>query len=280
MDFENQIYTADSRALNVRSVVREMFYGLLRSRYPAYRIAWREIKSQYSQSALGIFWDFVDPLILGLVFYFLRNSNVFTTGETSMPYSIYIIFGLLLFQMFADATLQTTTIMTTSRQLLQHQKLYPEVMLLSVFFQVMFFSFFKIAVMLGFAFATGAFSLVGLLKFILLYPAIILAGLAIGTLLAPFNAIYRDVGRFVRMIILPARFLSPVLFVFPDTLFYRVLVLGNPFALILNNLRLLAVTNTVVDVLPMLVHCVVLLVIGLVGWFIFHLSVPIIADRA
>ncbi len=280
MDFESQIYTADSRALSFRSVVREMYFGLLHSRYPAYRIARREIKSQYSQSALGIFWDFVDPLILGLVFYFLRNSNVFTTGETAMPYSIYIIFGLLLFQMFADATLQTTTIMITSRQLLQHQKLYPEVMLLSVFFQVMFFSLFKIAVMLTFAFAAGAFSLMGLLKFVLLYPSIVLAGLAIGTFLAPFNAIYRDVGRFVRMILLPARFLSPVLFVFPDTVFYRALILGNPFALILNNLRLLAVTNTVADVIPMFVHCAVLAVVGLVGWFIFHLSVPIIADRA
>ena len=46
-------------------------------------------------------------------------------------------------------------------------------------------------------------------------PLIILAGMSFGFFLAPFHAIYSDVGRVVRIVLNPLRYLSPVIFAFP-----------------------------------------------------------------
>lgn len=275
-----QIFTADAQVKRLDQVLRAMVRGLLKSRYVAYRLARRDIKSQYAKSQLGIFWDFADPLVLGVVFYLLRASNAFSTGDTGIPYALYMLFGLLMFQTFVNATMESIGILGRARGLVTQQKLPPEALILSVFFRVGFMSLLRITVMLLFSLLAGVYSVPGMLKFIAAYPALILAGMAIGIFLAPFNVIYNDVGRFTGMILVPLRFISPVFFVLPDTPLYRIVNNLNPFSLIMNNLRSLATTNTTSDLVPLACHGLLLTCIGLIGWLIFHISVPILAERA
>jgi len=275
-----QVYSAESRVRNFPEVLRAMASGLIRSRYVAYRLARKDIVSQYSKSALGFLWDFAYPLVLGVVFYFLRSGNVFSTGDTGMPYSAYLIFGLLMYQSFVNATMMSVNLLQSSRGLITQQKLPPEALLVSVFFRVGFFSLFRIAVMLFFGIVTGAFSLLGSVGFVAGYPVLILAGMAIGVFLAPFNAIYKDVGRFVGMVLVPLRFISPVLFVLPETPVFQWVNSFNSFSLIMVNLRAAATGVPFDDLGLTAVHCGVLFFVGLVGWFMFHVSVPVLAERA
>lgn len=275
-----QVYSAESQTRHVFQVFAAMIGGLRRSRYVAYRLARRNILSQYSRSYLGFFWDFADPLVLGLVFYFLRATDVFSTGDTGIPYSLYIIYGLLIYQTFVNATMQTVNVLHSQRGLITQQKLPPEALLLSVLFQTGFMSLFRITVMLLFSLALGVYSIPGILKFIAAFPLLIFAGMAIGVFCAPFNAIYSDIGRFVGMVLVPLRFISPVFFVLPDTGGYALLNALNPFALLLTNLRLLATQDAVMHLGLTAAHCGILLIVGLVGWFIFHVSVPVLAERA
>jgi lipopolysaccharide transport system permease protein len=273
------IYSAESRVRDFRTVVREMIHGLRSSRYVAYRLARNNIAGSYSQSVLGFFWDFADPLILGLVFYFLRQGNVFETGPMNMPYAVFVIYGLLMYQSFSNATMNTINVLGASRGLITQQKLPPEALLLSIFMRVSFLSIFRVAVMLLVSAVTGALSPVGAVGFVLAYPLLILAGMAIGVFLAPFNAVYTDVGRFVGMVLVPLRFISPVIFPLAGTFFAHTRYV-NPFWTLVENLRLLAVHNTMEEPGLLCIHLGVLLVVGLVGWFIFHVSVPILAERA
>lgn len=275
-----QIYSAESRVLHVRGVLREMLSGLLRSRYIAYRLALKDIKSEYAKSAFGIVWDLLDPLVLGIVFLMLFKARVFDAGEIRMPYSVFVVYGILLYQVFSEATLLSVEVMHRSQGLLTQLKLPPEALILSVIYRVAFSSIFRIAVMVLFSLLGGAFSPVGFLKFLLGFPIIILYGVAIGIFLAPFNAIYRDVARFVRVVLVPLRYLSPVLFMIPNTSMLGLVLLVNPLASILSNLRLLATNNMLTDVRLALIHCGALAILGLVGWFIFHLSIPVLAERA
>ncbi len=275
-----QIYSAESRALHFSEVVREMIQGLRRSRYIAYRLALKDIKSEYAKSAFGIVWDLLDPLVLGIVFYALWQAKVFNAGEIHMPYAVFVVYGILLYQIFSEATLLSVEVMHRSQNLLTQLKLPPEALILSVIYRVAFSSIFRIAVMVLFSLLGSALSPVGFIKFLLCFPLIILAGVAIGIFLAPFNAIYRDVARFVRVILVPLRYVSPVLFLIPKTSILNILLLFNPLGTILPNLRLLATNNAVADLGLTLAHCGALAIIGLVGWFIFHLSIPVLAERA
>ncbi len=279
MSAEVQIYAAESRAVHPSAVLREMLLGLKRSRFVAYRLALKELKIGYAKSAFGMLWDLLDPLVLSTIFYFLRRASVINPGEMSMSYGVFMIYGMLIYFTFCEAVNETVGIMHRSSNLLTHVKLAPEALLVAVFYRVGFNSLFRIAVMLGFSFATGDYSPLGIVKFLLCFPAIILAGMSIGVFLAPFNAIYTDVGRAVHIVLVPLRYISPVLFNF-ETGFFASMQPYNPFSVILANLRGLAVLDQTAYLGPLAVHGAVLAALGFVGWYIFHVSVPILAERA
>lgn len=274
------IYSAESQVLHLPKVLREMWKGLGKSRYIAYRLTLRDIRGEYSKSAFGMVWDLLDPLVLGTIFYFLKRGGVFNLPEIHMSYSVYIVYGMLIYQSFNDAVLRSVNLIVGSKNLLTHLKMPPEALILSVFFRVGFDSLFRIAVMLLFSLVAGDFSLPGFILFVAAYPGIILAGLALGVLLAPFNAIYLDVGRLVRVILVPLRYASPVLWPIPKEIFHGLLLYLNPIAMILINMRLLATSFMLEDAMVTAVHCVFFLVLGLVGWFIFHVSIPVLAEGA
>jgi ABC-type polysaccharide/polyol phosphate export permease len=133
--------------------------------------------------------------------------------------------------------------------------------------------------MIVFSLFTGAISIYGFILFLLAYPVLILAGMSVGVFLAPFNAIYRDVGRFVSMVLIPLRFASPVIFPLAGTAF-AVTRFVNPFWTLVDNLRLLATNGVLTEPWLLSIHLLFFAVVGLVGWFMFHVSVPILAERA
>jgi ABC-type polysaccharide/polyol phosphate export permease len=300
-----QVYTAESTVRHPAQVLRDMIHGLLSSRYVAYRLARKDIKTAYATEAFGMIWDLLDPLVLSAIFYFLMRGGVINGGDMGMPRAIFVVYGMMLYLTFCESITQSMTIMNRSQNLLNHLKLPPEALILSVIYRMSFNALFRIVVMLIFSLVTAgtalysafqgaegdavsilavidesqAFSLLGFLQFLLFFPTIILAGVAIGTFLAPFNVIYHDVGRFIRVVLVPLRFTSPVIYAIPPASFLGKLQVVNPLTPILENLRMLATNNSFVD-LPILgLHLVVFTVIGLVGWFIFHISVPVLAER-
>lgn len=256
-----------------------MILGLRNSPYASYRIFIKDVRADYSKSMFGIIWDMADPLVLGIVFYFLARARIINTGEISIPYPTFVIYGLLLYQTFSDSILLPMNVMARSRNILTHLKLPPEALIMSVLYRILFNSIFRITAMLVFSIATGAISPIGFVKFLLLYPGIILSGMAFGVFLAPFNAIYNDIGKIARLVLLPLRYASPVMYAIPDVAPFTYIHGINPVALILDDLRLVATQNILLDVPELVTRLAVFAIMLLIGWFTFHVSVPIIAEK-
>lgn len=262
-----------------------MIAALPHSRYLAYRLFIKDVRAEYSRTAFGVFWDFLDPLVVGCVFYLLMKVRVIDPGDVGMPYALFVIYGLLIYQTFAEGVTLSLDVMRRSAAMLTHLKVPAEALLLSVLYRVAFNSLFRIAVMLGFSLAlmpaaadagVHSFSPAGFVGFLALYPAVILAGMSIGVLLAPFNVIYSDVGRAVRTILLPLRYASPVLYQIPVGWLLAI----NPIALILSNLRSLATTGVFASPGEFAVRVAVFAAVFAAGWFVFHVSLPVLAERA
>ena len=145
------VYSADAEMSQWRDVIRAMLRGMMRSRYIAYRLAVKDIKAEYARSAFGMLWDFVDPLVLGLIFYCLAKMRLINSDNYEMPFALYVVYGLLLYQTFCDSILLSVDSIHRSKAILTHLKLAPEAMILSVFFRVLFNSTFRIAIMLAFS---------------------------------------------------------------------------------------------------------------------------------
>jgi lipopolysaccharide transport system permease protein len=255
----------------------------------AYRLCVKDVRSENAKSAFGVLWDFVDPFIFASIFFFLAKIRVVDPGTLQMPYAVFVIYGLLLYQTFAESVTLSMDAMKRSKTILTHLKLPPEALILSVFYRVMFNSSFRIAVMLLFSLVLSAtaaedgqstFTILGFTKFVLCYPILILGGMSFGIFLAPFSAIYGDVGRIARITLTPLRFASPVLYAIPTAFPFNWISIVNPIGPIIQNLRSLATSDSVSDIPGTAIRCAIFLVVFLVGWLIFHLAVPVLAEKA
>lgn len=270
------LYTAESRVRARGAVVAAMFRGLRDGRYAAYRLALKDVRGGYAKTVFGLLWDLADPLVFGAIFYGLMAAGVLSPGDLAMPYPLFVTFGMLLYLTFTQSWLGTMRLFQTHRSILSHVRIAPETLLLSVAFRSAFDSLFRILVLLIFSVLMGHFSPLGFLKFVALFPLVILAGMAPGLILAPFNALLYDVERAVKLIILPLRFASPVFFVIASEGLTRI----NPVAVLINNLRDLATTNHFSDPAALAGWSVALGLLFLAGWLLFHLAAPVIAERA
>lgn len=257
-----------------------MATGMRRSPYIAYRLVVKDVKTQYAHSVFGMLWDLVDPLALGAVFYFLMKYRAINVDYSGMSFTLFIVYGMLLYQTFTDALIKSLDLFKSSKTLLTQLQIYPEALIQAVFLRVLFDSSFRIVIMLLVALLVGPFSAVGFLKFLLLYPLIIFFGMSIGVFLAPLNVIYNDVGRVTRIILFPLRYVTPVVWPIPVTGMFAVLNVVNPIAIVLVNLRNLATSNQTSDLPILAAQASLLAAVFFVGWFIFHISVPVLAERA
>src|SRR4051812_5909593 len=83
-------------SLNLREVweYRELFYFF----------AWRDIKVKYKQTILGILWALLQPLVMILIFSLVFTRLINSAGGTplTIPYPIFFLSGLMLWNMFSS----------------------------------------------------------------------------------------------------------------------------------------------------------------------------------
>lgn len=282
---EIAVYTAEPDVLRFKATLQAMVRGAWNSRYVAYRLVRKDIRAGYSKSAMGMFWDLADPLVLGLIFYKLMEKKVIEVGHMDNPYPIFVIYGLMLYFTFMQSLLSSIELIRSSKGLLNQLKVAPEALILSVFFRVLFDSSFRILVMLTFSLLLWrsaesqqlcAFDPVGFLKFLALYPFFILWSMSLGLLLAPFNVVFTDVGRLAKIVITPLRFITPVLW----PIHIAAINDCNPVTAMLNLMRGLATENLAMDWQWAAFWGGIGVALFLVGWFVFRVSVPVLAEKA
>lgn len=71
-----------------------------------YFFTWRDIKVKYKQTYLGIAWALLQPLLLMLLFTFLFR-NKFITDVPGIRYEMFVLAGLILWQLFQSAVSQS-----------------------------------------------------------------------------------------------------------------------------------------------------------------------------
>ena len=108
MQKSRSIIDANSSNLKLKELwtYRELFYFF----------AWRDIKVRYKQTYLGIAWVLIQPIAL-LILLTIIFSKAFTGYNSNIPYPIFILSGLLIWNLFynavsngADSMIQHTNI--------------------------------------------------------------------------------------------------------------------------------------------------------------------------
>ena len=89
--------------------IRQMWRELIQSRELIVRLYARDFSTKYRQSALGVLWVFLVPLITVAIFAGMNRAGVFNIEGVTVPYALYALIGLSAYNLFNGGILVCTT---------------------------------------------------------------------------------------------------------------------------------------------------------------------------
>ena len=202
-----------------------------------YFLTWRDIKVRYKQTALGMAWVVLQPILLMLVFtmFFARLVELPSNG---VPYPLFTYTALLPWQLFSRALNEG------SMSLIAHERVitktyFPRILLpaSAVLASLVDFGI-AFLVLIGFILFYGAHAGLAILMLPLFVILVVMAAFGVSLWLAAFNVLYRDVRYVLPFLTQIWMFATPIIYpvsVVPDS--WRLLFSLNPMVGVVEGFR-------------------------------------------
>jgi len=182
------------------------------------RIAWRLFRSnlrvRHRRTFLGYFWLLLPAIGTALICSYIQSRRIITIPATELPYPLFVLSGMILWQCFIDAINAPLQHLVAARQLITRSRVPHEAIILAGVMEVLVNAAVRVAILM----LVVAFW-VPLATTIVLIPlgvvALVLLGVAIGLALAPLGMLYDDVGRVITLVATFWFFLTPVVYPLP-----------------------------------------------------------------
>ena len=252
---------------------------------PEYRelivnFALREIRAKYKQALFGVTWAIIQPIVLmamlTIVFsYFARIPS------DGIPYPLFLFAALLPWQFFSGALSRGTSALVNQAALITKIYFPRESLVLAGL----------AAALVDFAITAVVF--IALLVYYHVMPTLtwlwvspilltqIALSLGLMLLLAPLNAMYRDVGQAIPLMIQVWMYATPIMY--PASLVpisVRPYYLLNPMAVIIESYRAAMLRNQIPELVPLAFAAAFSLAVLIGGYRIFKRLEKRIADVA
>ena len=257
-----------------------MFEELVEYRGLIWRLIVRDISARYRQSILGVFWSFLTPLFIMGVFVVVKNKQILPIGNTALPYPAYVFLGQMVWLLFSQGLTYSANSLISSGSLLAKINFPKEVLIISAIGQTVFDFIIRIPLLVIIFFWVGFTPKLTILLVPLVLAPMVLLIYGLGLLLALFNAIIRDVGNALTILLSVLMFASPILYPPPTTwpLTFWINYINPVSGFIIAGYDLTAagsLTNSGAYVYALVFS----LFLFFAGWRIFHLIEHKIAER-
>ncbi|MDP4283954.1 MAG: ABC transporter permease [Bacteroidota bacterium] len=178
-----------------------------------YFFTWRDVKVKYKQAALGVLWAILQPLIM-MVMFTLIFSKALKVSSDGIPYPVFALSGLLIWNIFSNGLLNSANSMVTNANIIK--KIYFPRLIIPMSA--------VLTALVDFFFALIVYALVLIyyhqnviiLKLIFYLPLGILITIittfGLGTFLAALNVKFRDFQYMIPFMIQFLLFANPVLY--------------------------------------------------------------------
>ncbi|OCN00667.1 ABC transporter [Clostridium sp. W14A] len=192
-------------------------------RFLIHQLVSRDFKTKYKRSLLGVFWSFLNPLLMMLVQYYVF-STVFKSDIEYYP--VYLLTGIIMFNFFSEACSMALTSILSNASLITKvyvpKYIYPLTRTLS--------SLVNLLISLIPLFVVILCSGVPITKAFLLFPFALLClaifSLGLGMLLAAGMVFFRDVQFLWGVVSMIWMYATPI--------FYPVSILPSKFSFVLS----------------------------------------------
>jgi lipopolysaccharide transport system permease protein len=258
---------------------REMIDELVRSRELTWRLFLRDFSARYRQSILGYAWAVLPVLVTVITFTWLNRAKVIPIREVALPYPVFVLLGMTVWQLFASGLTTTTQSLVNAGSLITKINFPRETLVLAAFGQSLF-EFLVRVVLVAAAFVVyrvaPAWTVV-LIPLALVPLALFTLGLGFIASLA--NGVFRDAAQGITFVLTFWMFLTPVVYPAPadgGPLWFSAV---NPVAPFVMAAQDLTTRGFLAHPAHFGIGTLVSVAVFLLGWRVFHLTEPRIAER-
>ena len=200
-------------------------------------LAATDFKLRFYGSVLGYAWTLARPFLFFAVIYVVF-SEIAGLDANVENYGVYILFGLVLFQFFSEATNGCVRCLAVRESLLRKMRFPRLVIPLSVVLTAIFNLTGTLAAALIFAIVAGVYPTWSWLELPVIIVLVGAFATGVGLLLSALFVRYRDVAPIWEVVSQMLFYISPILYVttlVPEQ--YRDVYLINPLAVLLTEMR-------------------------------------------
>lgn len=197
-DARSQAFSDISQSI---SVARDLFVSKMRSRH--------------RRLMLSYLWLFLPSLAFMGVFVAIRSHEVLLVGEVGIPYGVYVLSGMILWQGVNEAMSMPIAQLGAHRQFLFRAAVPHEVVLLAGLGEVLFNSAIRLVLLLVVALIAGipvaaSWALVPVASL-----SLTLLGLGVGLCLAPYGLLFDDIARGLGLLSSVLLLATPIVYTLP-----------------------------------------------------------------
>jgi lipopolysaccharide transport system permease protein len=187
---------------------------LWRYRELVYFLARRDVAIRYKQSAVGVAWAVLQPVLLAVVFSVFLGLLAKVPSDYGVPYPVFAVAGLVVWIYFSQAVSRSADSAVTNANLIS-KVWFPRIVIpvAAVLPPALDFAI-AFVVVLGAMLIYGTALSAAVVFVPLLVPLVLASALGFGIWLAALNVRYRDVGVAVPFAIQLGLFITPVIYPF------------------------------------------------------------------
>ncbi len=178
--------------------------------------------------ALGFMWMFLPGIAQTGVWIYLNAANIVNGGDTSVPYPLYVLLGTLIWQGFTDAVNMPRQQLANASQMLTRVNFPAESLILAGMADVAVNTVVRLLIAVPVLIAYRVSPGWGVLLSPLPLLVVLVLGVSIGLLIAPFGLLYHDLDRLLGLVLTFWMLVTPVAYVLPPTSLARTLSRVNP----------------------------------------------------
>ena len=242
----------------------------------------REIRARYINSALGVWWTVIEPLVLLLVYTFIfsrvMNARFGTSGGEG-EYALYVFCGLLPWLAFSDGVMRSASVLLEQTPLLKKVVFPSEILPLHLVVSAILVEFVGLGVLLAAVIVSGrppSWPIL-ILPFVMLLQFLFTAGIA--WMLATFTVFLPDMRPAVNLLLTIWMFLTPI--VYPATMVperYRWVQNLNPLSHLVDAYRATLLDDRLPALVPFVAFALVATFVFVSGHWAFTRSKQAFAD--
>jgi lipopolysaccharide transport system permease protein len=255
----------------------DMIRDLASSRELVWRLFIRNWSARYKQSVLGYAWAVIMPVIAIGTFMILNRSGILNLDSTDVPYPLFALIGLSVWQVFSTGLNSGCMSLVSSGSMIAKINFPVEALVFSSMAQAVFDFIIKFILILIALIIFGVTPSWGILLFPFTVLPILIFTLGLSLIGALVNGVLRDTANIVTLCTTFLMFLTPVLY--PVSAGKGIIFLINPLSALVNAPRDILIHGQINDIQGFMASVLLSVFIFLISWRIFYLAKTKIPER-